>query len=478
VNLACQQAICPANSPTSLTGYVYDPSGNLPLYNAIVYVPNGMVEAFTPGIACEQCGASVSGQPLVITLTDTNGFFNLTQVPVGHDIPLVIQIGRWRRQVTVDVPTPCATAALDAGLTHMPQDHTQGDIPHIAISTGSADPFECLLLKMGIGAEIKEPGQGGRVDYYVQQEGHPAANNGVPISNNTPAGSGLWGSIQTLDTYDIVILPCEGAAYTQAAPGPQNLLDYVNDGGRLFTTHYGYQWLGPGYGVQPLPATASWCPQTGGTCPNTQNNTPPDPIDVSINTGFPKGQAFDAWLGGPQVNALNNGLFSITQSRYDVGLVNATAPDYVTPTAAWMFGDPNASWVAGQSTYSWTPHMTFNLPYNPPNLPDGDAGVQCGRVVYSDFHVTANDQIKNPATFPSECVPGQAYTAQEKALVFMLFDLASCIQSDATAPGTCGAIGGGCTANSPCCSGLACLDPGGNDCASGEGACTCSFLIQ
>ena len=41
----------------------------------------------------------------------------------------------------------------------MPQNQTQGDIPLIAIATGSADQVECVLLKMGISqSEFTDPG--------------------------------------------------------------------------------------------------------------------------------------------------------------------------------------------------------------------------------------------------------------------------------------------------------------------------------
>src|SRR5689334_14321958 len=36
VNLECQQVTCPPASPTRITGSVYDPSGQVALYNAIV----------------------------------------------------------------------------------------------------------------------------------------------------------------------------------------------------------------------------------------------------------------------------------------------------------------------------------------------------------------------------------------------------------------------------------------------------------
>src|SRR5258708_6969839 len=68
VNLECQQIKCQGGAKTTLTGQVLDPSGRLPLYNAIVYVPNADPKPFADTIACDQCGA-VTGNPLVTALT-------------------------------------------------------------------------------------------------------------------------------------------------------------------------------------------------------------------------------------------------------------------------------------------------------------------------------------------------------------------------------------------------------------------------
>src|SRR5258707_15440082 len=101
VNLQCNQVTCADGGTTAITGTVYDPSGQVPIYNALVYVPNGPVLPFTPGVTCDRCAAFTSGSPLVVALTEFQAQFTLRNVsvmPVGGTIPLVMQVGRWRRQ--------------------------------------------------------------------------------------------------------------------------------------------------------------------------------------------------------------------------------------------------------------------------------------------------------------------------------------------------------------------------------------------
>ena len=173
-NLCLRQATtCPAGTTTVVTGTVVAPTPMRfgppdPIYNAIVYVPNAQVEPFRAGIACDACsGAQASGAPLVHAITGPDGTFRLENVPTGDNVPLVIQLGRWRRQVVIPRVEACQSLALNTELTRLPRNKAEGDIPLMALSTGRVDLLECVLRKMGIDeAEFTAPTGNGRVHLY------------------------------------------------------------------------------------------------------------------------------------------------------------------------------------------------------------------------------------------------------------------------------------------------------------------------
>ena len=105
--LRCKIAACDAGPKTTVTAKVYDPAGMVPLYNVAVYVPGADVAPIATGATCDNCATPTSGDPIVHALTDATGTFVLQDVPVGTGVPLVMQIGKWRRQITLPEVKPC-----------------------------------------------------------------------------------------------------------------------------------------------------------------------------------------------------------------------------------------------------------------------------------------------------------------------------------------------------------------------------------
>ena len=99
--LQCQQHMCPNGGSTTISGRVYDPAGKNPLYNVAVYVPNETPQALPLGASCAKCDSLYTGHPVVTSLTDADGKFTIKDAPDGDNIPLVVQIGKWRKQVKV-----------------------------------------------------------------------------------------------------------------------------------------------------------------------------------------------------------------------------------------------------------------------------------------------------------------------------------------------------------------------------------------
>ena len=290
--LLCQQVhSCPGGGTTSISGIVYAPNGVDPLPNVLVYVPNGPVQAFTPGVTCDNCASSVSGNPLVSAVTDTAGHFSITGMPDGANIPLVIQTGRWRRQVTIASVGLCVDSNPDSGnntpaseLLRMPRNKGEGDIPHMAFVTGNVDGLECVMRKIGVDdAEFTKPTGTGRIHMYLGNDG-ANGDAGANAGAGTPGESTLWGNTMTLNAYDMVLFPCQGAEHdktsTARKTGKDNIRKYADAGGRIFATHYSYVWLYD----EPIEfsLTANW--DKNGTAPT------PDPQTGIIDQSVPEGR--------------------------------------------------------------------------------------------------------------------------------------------------------------------------------------------
>jgi hypothetical protein len=118
----CDIATCTGTVRTSVSGTVYDPAGINPIYNAIVYIPNAPLDPIPTGASCDQCSVSASGSPIASALTDTAGNFRLEGVPTGTNVPLVIQVGKWRREIFIPTVTSCVDNPItDREQTRLPR---------------------------------------------------------------------------------------------------------------------------------------------------------------------------------------------------------------------------------------------------------------------------------------------------------------------------------------------------------------------
>jgi hypothetical protein len=337
----CQnQMACSNGMTTTFTGQVVAgtqaPYGAPdPVPNVIVYVPNGPVLPFSQGVECSQCGADVTGSPLVEATTNYLGNFTLTNVPVPPSgmVPVVIQLGRWRRQLSFPV-----TACKTTNLGQIPMPRTQSatdDIPFTAISTGDVDAMECVLLKMGVDvSEFTPPGGGGRIEMY---QGNGADDD---YQGFTPAESQLIDSPSTLAEYDQVLFPCWGedprpsgvnynGGNVKTSTEQKNVINYTNAGGRMFATHFSYTWL---YNDAPFSGTATWIDDVEPNSATAVIQQSPADVDVMY-----------LWMNALASNGASAGKFTVTAPRNDFSGINAAESELWMKATNPSGGDPAPS---------------------------------------------------------------------------------------------------------------------------------------
>jgi len=399
--LACGVA---AGQNTTISGTVYDPRGatGLPLPNVLVYASTSAVAPPPSGV---QCLTSANQMPTGVNVvsyanTAVDGTFTLQNIPQNASYTIVIQAGKWQRQFSETV----GTSPLTGLQLSMPANHTQGNMPYIAIATGSVDGAECVLRDMGISdSEFTDDNQtvnpGGYVHLY-----RGSSSSGAQINVVTPSETALMNGTSTtpLNSYDMVMFPCQGNPSSQATTtGATNLLNFATAGGRIFATHYSYAWLEPAspYNAQ-FGKVANWMSEIG-----TSSTT------GTVQENFSDGIFLAEWLNnaGSTLSGTTNEI-TISNVRTDVESV-------IAPTQAWVTLD-------NVSSMSPVMQMTFNVPFGAP------AASQCGRVMYNDYHVIS--PVSDPIVYPKECPsynnPTYKMSAQEEMLEYALFDLSAFVQ--------------------------------------------------
>jgi hypothetical protein len=401
--LVDKQVQCDGDATTTVTGTVYIPSGQLPLYNAMVYVPETELAPMTPGASCN---CEISGEPIVSALTDSSGRFVLQNVPVGPDIPLVIQVGDWRREVNIGTVAPCVETAVADQTLRLPTKQSEGDIPKIAVATGRLDALECLVRKLGVDeSEFTNPEGGGRVQLFTGYSGTSEYVSELNDGARFPLALDLWTDVESLQSYDIVLLSCEGDRDHLTNKPDQafdSMYEYANLGGRVFASHYHGLWFQRGPGLFPEIAEFT-----------TENDDDFLEVTASVVTDFPKGQAMAEWI--VNTGTSDDGQVPIRGGAHTIVQEN---PEYAQ---RWLSTADPAS----------VQYISANTP-----LGASDAD-QCGRVVLSDIHVSPGppdeDYSSTSTDFPNGCITS-TLSPQEAVLAFMLFDLSACIVPDDQAP--------------------------------------------
>ena len=399
--LECRRVNCAAKglNPTSLSGTVFAPNGTLALYGATVYIPLGDTGPITPGATCTRCEVNLPGGALVNVLSNPAGKFTLDNVPVGRNVPLVIQIGKWRRQVSIPEVLECQDNALPPTLTSLPKNKDEGDMPRIAMVTGSCDALECLVKKLGVSpSEFTSDTGTGRIHMYASNGANKFASNNAMFSPATA----LWGDVNKLQQYDAVFMSCEcGQRDTEKTQAMMdNIKMYADIGGRVFGSHYHNIWIdgktGGGTGI-PTPSP-EWTRVA--SCPSESSAGSTAVIDQVSN---PKGAAFAQWM----LNVMGStslGSLAIEEPRQMCDSVDKTIAEQ------WVY----ASGTNKPQTFQFT---------TPIEVAKED---RCGKVVFSDMHVASGSTSSSSTGFPMGC-SATPLSPQEKALAFMFFDIASCV---------------------------------------------------
>jgi hypothetical protein len=250
-----------------------------------------------------------------------------------------------------------------------------------------------------------------------------------------------------------------------------NVVDYVDRGGRMFVSHLRYTWLD---GNGTLDGAATW-----NTTQHSDYDTGAGIIAIGRPQASPRIQNFADWMANEGVAQPPTYGFSITDPRSQEQTLGASSEEFVLTTSIVQV---NAMSMAMTTlTGEQTQQFSFNTPYGA-----ADDAV-CGRVAYSGFHVAAETSgsggsggmgntpgmggmagragVGGPApagsspfenaTFPQHCIAGGDLTAQEKVLLYMLFDLNACVGMTPPPPAcepetcdslmlTCGFSGDGC----------------------------------
>mgnify|MGYP007080335269 CR=1 FL=1 len=182
------------------------------------------------------------------------------------------------------------------------------------------------------------------------------------------------------------------------------MYDYASLGGRVLASHWQHIWFSAGPGV--VAGTGTWTDREDPSASGA-------PLPATINQSFAKGAAFAKWLVGVGASQ-TAGTLSISFPRDNLQAANpAVAREWLTVQNPRYPADPKV-----------VEYMSFTAPVGAP------VGEACGRAAYTGLHVSLTAPPGEPPLpgFPLNC-EDRPISAQEQAIIFMLFELSSCISA-------------------------------------------------
>jgi hypothetical protein len=397
---------------TTLSGVTLDPAGDLPLYNVVVYVPSEPLEPLQRGASCETCDGNFSGRPVAAAVSDASGAFTLdiSNVPARQNIPLVVQAGKWRRQVTLPAANDCANTVVGGELSRLPRNRAEGDLPRVAVMRGGSDALECLFTKIGVDpSEFSPGGEGGSVELFYSDLANATDDTGrMQFAGDVvdlPEVDALFSDASALRSYDMVLLSCEGGGDRYDPPNlehRENLQRYANEGGRLFGGHFHNGIIDN----RDLPDDYPEFPEVVEFA-DDREDIEPKLFTAEVNLGFDKGRALADWLVNVGASTTRGAIPINDSERTVVGTLDSNATSWIEADSS----DGPAALYYG-----------FSTPV------DGPA---CGRMVFTDVHLSSGTGDSGKEVFPS-CA--SELSPQQLALAFLIFDLANCVQPSESAP--------------------------------------------
>ncbi len=423
VGLGCSvDRNCDTGGGTTVSGTVYDPAGRNPLPNVFVYIPSdplGGLPSIPSGTpACGTCTSPftmfANGDiPIPPSITDTDGHFVISDAPSGTRIPIVFQLGMWRREVFLPEVKACTETVVPADASRLPRNQAEGDIPQMALLAGGCDKLACFMRHLGLDAsEFTGPEGGGRLHVYRGAGPGPDLPDGGAGDCTGDAGAcPLWSTQEQLEKYYLVLLGCECGANNQTKPDMAPLHDWLAGGGRVFAIHSQRTWFENG--PDDFRGVATWT--DGASFRPFQANT--DRIST---------QLFHDWL--VETNALDpDGGIPL-----DPAQVSTSVSTVASTGIPWIVGDTRSLDWDGSAPSSDVKAFSFGTPIGAlpatPSLggPTSSLGSSyCGWATFSDVHPGGAD-VLDTTTIPTSCQGGDM-TAEEKALEYLFFNLADCL---------------------------------------------------